>query len=39
MKQAEEIQMPIGGMTCAACARAVEGQLSSSDGVDKASVN
>ncbi|HWD97890.1 MAG TPA: heavy metal-associated domain-containing protein, partial [Bryobacteraceae bacterium] len=39
MKQAETIELPIGGMTCAACARAVEGQLSSSDGVGKASVN
>jgi len=39
MKQAEEVELPIGGMTCAACARAVEGQLSSSDGVDRASVN
>ncbi len=39
MKQAEEVELPIGGMTCAACARAVEGQLSSSEGVDRASVN
>jgi Cu+-exporting ATPase len=39
MKQAEEVELPIGGMTCAACARAVEGQLKSSDGVDGASVN
>src|SRR5581483_4915412 len=39
MKQAEEVELPIGGMTCAACARAVEGQLSSAEGVDRASVN
>src|SRR6185312_7948790 len=39
MKQAEEVELPIGGMTCAAWALAVEGQLSSSDGVDRASVN
>jgi len=35
----EEIELPIGGMTCAACARTVEKQLGSTDGVEKASVN
>ncbi len=35
----EEVEMPIGGMTCAACARTVERQLGSTEGVEKASVN
>jgi Cu+-exporting ATPase len=39
MKSAEEIELPIGGMTCAACARTVERQLAGSPGVEKASVN
>jgi len=39
MKTAEEIELPIGGMTCAACARTVESQLAHSPGVEKASVN
>jgi Cu+-exporting ATPase len=39
MKIAEEVELPIGGMTCAACARTVERQLASSPGVEKASVN
>jgi Cu+-exporting ATPase len=39
MKAAEEVELPIGGMTCAACARTVERQLASSPGVEKASVN
>ena len=39
MKQAEEVELPIGGMTCAACARTVEMQLAHSPGVAKASVN
>jgi P-type Cu+ transporter len=39
MKQAEEVELPIGGMTCAACARTVELQLAHSPGVGKASVN
>ncbi len=39
MNQQEEIELPIGGMTCAACARAVEGQLAHSEGVSKANVN
>jgi Cu+-exporting ATPase len=39
MKSAEEVELPIGGMTCAACARTVERQLAGSPGVEKASVN
>jgi P-type Cu+ transporter len=39
MKSAEEVELPIGGMTCAACARTVERQLAHSPGVEKASVN
>ena len=39
MKTAEEVELPIGGMTCAACARTVETQLAHSPGVEKASVN
>ncbi|HEY3827030.1 MAG TPA: heavy metal translocating P-type ATPase [Bryobacteraceae bacterium] len=39
MKTAEEVELPIGGMTCAACARTVERQLAGSPGVQKASVN
>ncbi len=39
MKHAEEVELPIGGMTCAACARTVEMQLAHSPGVEKASVN
>jgi Cu+-exporting ATPase len=38
-KAVEEIELPIGGMTCAACARAVERQLAGAPGVEKASVN
>jgi len=39
MKRAAEVELPIGGMTCAACARTVERQLSSTEGVESASVN
>lgn len=39
MKSAVEVDLPIGGMTCAACARTVEHQLAGSPGVEKASVN
>jgi Cu+-exporting ATPase len=39
MKKAEEVELPIGGMTCAACARTVERQLAGAPGVKKASVN
>jgi Cu+-exporting ATPase len=35
----ELAELPIGGMTCAACARSVERQLSHTPGVEKASVN
>jgi Cu+-exporting ATPase len=35
----EDAELPIGGMTCAACARTVELQLAHSPGVGKASVN
>jgi Cu+-exporting ATPase len=39
MKGTEEVELPIGGMTCAACARTVEMQLAHAPGVAKASVN
>lgn len=39
MKSAEQVELPIGGMTCAACARTVERQLAAAAGVEKASVN
>jgi len=39
MNRIEEIELPIGGMTCAACARTVERQLGSTPGVTQASVN
>jgi P-type Cu+ transporter len=39
MKSSAEVELPIGGMTCAACARTVERQLATSPGVEKASVN
>ncbi len=35
----EHIELPIGGMTCAACARTVERQLGSTEGVRQANVN
>ncbi len=35
----EETELPIGGMTCVACARTVEQQLAHAPGVAKASVN
>jgi Cu+-exporting ATPase len=35
----QEVELPIGGMTCAACARTVEKQLGSRTGVETASVN
>jgi Cu+-exporting ATPase len=37
--KSQEVDLPIGGMTCAACARTVEKQLGSSAGVETASVN
>jgi Cu+-exporting ATPase len=39
MKVIEEIELPVGGMTCMACARTVERQLGNTEGVEKASVN
>ncbi len=39
MKTIEDIELPIGGMTCAACARTVELQLAATEGVEKANVN
>jgi Cu+-exporting ATPase len=35
----QDVELPIGGMTCAACARTVERELGGSKGVSKASVN
>ncbi len=35
----ERIDLPVGGMTCAACARAIERTLSATPGVWRASVN
>lgn len=35
----EQAELPIGGMTCAACARTVELRLTHAPGVEKASVN
>ncbi|MGN0806124.1 MAG: heavy metal translocating P-type ATPase, partial [Candidatus Coproplasma sp.] len=35
----KEVLLPIGGMTCAACARRVEKAISELDGVEKAFVN
>ena len=37
--EAERIDLPITGMTCAACARRIEKQLSKSPGVRRAGVN
>jgi Cu+-exporting ATPase len=39
LKHIEEVELPIGGMTCTACARTVEKQLGSTAGVIAASVN
>ncbi len=38
-REAERVDLPITGMTCAACARRVEKQLSKAPGVQKANVN
>ena len=35
----ERIDLPVGGMTCAACARSIERTLSATPGVTRASVN
>lgn len=39
MNKSQDVELPIGGMTCAACARTVERHLSGVKGVDVASVN
>ena len=39
MAAAEEVELPVGGMTCTACARTVEKQLAAAAGVERASVN
>jgi Cu+-exporting ATPase len=36
---AERVDLPVSGMTCAACARAIERVLSTTAGVERASVN
>ena len=38
-KGARKIEIPVGGMTCAACVRRVENALRSLDGVVSANVN
>ncbi|MGB7760329.1 MAG: heavy metal translocating P-type ATPase, partial [Bryobacteraceae bacterium] len=35
----ERIDLPVGGMTCAACARSIERTLAATAGVERASVN
>src|SRR5580658_1161649 len=37
--KSEQAELPIGGMTCAACARTVERQLAHAPGVESATVN
>ncbi len=39
MKQIADVELPIGGMTCTACARTVERTLTHTPGVQQASVN
>ncbi len=39
MSATEDIELPVSGMTCASCARIVEGQLRSTPGVERAAVN
>ncbi len=39
MSRIVEIELPISGMTCASCARIVEGQLRSTPGVERAALN
>ena len=36
---AERVDLPVSGMTCAACARAIERTLSGAEGVERVSVN
>jgi P-type Cu+ transporter len=38
-RSAERVDLPVSGMTCAACARAIERALSATEGVERASVN
>jgi Cu+-exporting ATPase len=38
-RTAERVDLPVSGMTCAACARAIERTLSATAGVERASVN
>jgi len=35
----ERVDLPVSGMTCAACARSIERTLASTPGVDRANVN
>src|ERR1035441_1860064 len=35
----ERVDLPVSGMTCAACARAIEGSLADTPGVERARVN
>ena len=35
----ERVDLPVSGMTCAACARSIERTLANTPGVDRASVN
>ncbi len=39
MKTVERIDLPVSGMTCAACARSIERTLTSTSGVTRANVN
>ncbi|MFN7998892.1 MAG: heavy metal translocating P-type ATPase [Bryobacteraceae bacterium] len=39
VESAERVDLPVSGMTCAACARSIENQLSSTPGVASAHVN
>src|ERR1022692_4043192 len=39
MKATERIDLPVSGMTCAACARTIERTLASTSGVTRANVN
>jgi Cu+-exporting ATPase len=36
---AERVDLPVSGMTCAACARSIQGALSATPGVERAGVN
>ena len=38
-QKSKEIIIPIGGMTCASCAKAVEKSIGKLDGIDEVSVN